>query len=212
MKLLAVSTSAKMPSAAILREDGSIECRRDESMKPHSVSLMPLIDKLLDDEGMTLNDFDAFCVDVGPGSFTGIRIGVSIINAFAFANDKKVIPVCSLAALRHLAGQNSSVICMLDARNGNGYAAVYCCGECIIEPCACVQGDIIAACEALGIMDDDGYLIGDCMDQQDSVDAGLIIKEALFAIHHDPVNCAVDHAVPMYLRPSQAERMKQNLS
>lgn len=209
MKLLAVSTSAKMPSVAILKADGSITCRRDESMKPHSVSLMPLIDELLEEEELSLDEFDAFCVDVGPGSFTGIRIGVSIINAFAFAKGKKVIPVCSLAALRHLASQNSTVICMLDARNGNGYAAVYCYGECIIEPCACVQSDIIAACEALGIMEDDGYLIGDCMGQHDSVDAELIIKEALFALHQNPVGCAVDHAVPMYLRPSQAERMKK---
>lgn len=208
MKLLAVSTSAKLPSVALLRADGSIVCLRDDSGKPHSVSLMPLIDELLENENTSLEEIDAFCVDVGPGSFTGVRIGVSIINAFAFSMDKPIIPVSSLEAMRHLAPANDTVICMIDARNANGYAAVYSYGKCIIEPCACVQNEILAACEAIGIMDDlEGCLVGDCFGKSDSVDAELVIKEALFKLRMNIDT--VDHAVPMYLRPSQAERNKK---
>lgn len=207
MKIIAVSTSAKNPSVAVLRDDGSIHMKMDESGEPHSVSLMPLLDELLNEEGMTVDDADALAVDIGPGSFTGVRIGVSTVNALALAANKKIIPVNSLAALRTLAPMGSVVISLIDARNGNGYGAVYAYDKCIIDPCACAQSDLIAACESIGILNEDGVLVGDCYGQTDYVNAELVIKEALFMLRENPLSSAVESAVPMYLRPSQAERM-----
>ena len=91
MKLIAISTSSKNPSAAILKDDGSIVMKLDESGRPHSVSLMPLLDELLEENGMSVADADAIAVDVGPGSFTGVRIGVSAANALAFSAKKKLM-------------------------------------------------------------------------------------------------------------------------
>lgn len=197
MILLAISTSAKDPSAAVLTPDGKIILKKDESGKPHSVSLMPLVDELLSETGIELSDLDGICVDIGPGSFTGVRIGVSAANAMAEALKKPVYPVSSLAALRHCAAsEKGTVLCMTDARNGNGYAAVYENGKCALEPCACVQKEIIESQKG------DYTLIGDCMGHADSVNAELIIKQALFT---EPVQ----YAVPLYLRPSQAERARK---
>ena len=145
MIILAVSTSAKYPSAALCSDSDSsrrtIIVQTDESGKPHSVSLMPLIDSMLEKAGLQLSDIDLFAVDAGPGSFTGVRIGVTTVNAFAYAEKKPIAAVSSLAALRHAAQGRfgNRILCMLDARNGNGYAAVYEGEECIVPPCACVQ-------------------------------------------------------------------------
>ncbi len=208
MKIIAVSTSSKNPSVAILREDGSIRMKLDESGRPHSVSLMPLLDELLDEEKVSLDSVDAFAVDIGKGSFNGVRIGISTINALALAANKRIIPVSSLAALRQLASTGGVVISLIDARNGNGYGAVYAFGKCIIEPCACVQKELIAACESIGILGEDGVLVGDCYGQDDNVNAELVIKEALLMLRENPLSATVENAVPMYLRPSQAERMR----
>ena len=207
MNMLAVSTSAKHPSAALYLEqsgENDLNCRgvimfkRDESNKPHSVSLGALVDEVLSEAGLSVSDIDAFAVDIGPGSFTGVRIGVSFVNALAYANDKPVFAVPSLAALRNLVSDEGKVCVMLDARNGNGYAAVYENGECILEPCACVQSEIMEA------YSDGAVLVGDAFDKDCECDASLVIMEALGSQEY-----ALSSAVPLYLRPSQAERMRK---
>ncbi len=204
MIILAVSTSAKIPSAALLLADGTVMLRRDLSNKPHSVSLMPLVDELLGEAGLSLADIDCFAADVGPGSFTGVRIGVSAVNAMAFALDKPIIPVSSLCALRHIASEeDETVCCMLDARNGNGYAAVFNGDECALPPCACIQKEILDS------LPEGARLVGDCLGGHDQPDAELVIAEARFILETDPSLCAKKPAAPMYLRPSQAERMKE---
>lgn len=203
MKILAVSTSAKVPSGALLTDKGSIILREDNTSKPHSVSLMPLIDSLLHDCNISFSDIDCFAVDVGPGSFTGVRIGVSVINAFSFAENKPVIPVSSLCALRHLAvNPDGSVCTMLDARNGNGYAAVFRNGETALSPCACVQKEILDSLEP------GTEIIGDCCGNTAYCNAELVIMEALMMIESG-ADFGAQPAVPLYLRPSQAERMKK---
>ncbi|MBQ5487525.1 MAG: tRNA (adenosine(37)-N6)-threonylcarbamoyltransferase complex dimerization subunit type 1 TsaB [Clostridia bacterium] len=203
MKMLAVSTSAKLPSAAILLDDRSIALSEDKSGRPHSVSLMHLVDDLLNKNGIEPSEIDIFAVDVGPGSFTGVRIGVSIVNAMAYALSKPVIAVPSLCALRHLSDSKEQVVAMLDARNGNGYAAAFQGESCILEPCACVQSEIIENyCK-------DAELVGDCCGRHDQSNAKLVILEALAMLQKNDDDVKVRSAVPLYLRPSQAERMKK---
>ena len=196
MKLLAVSTSAKLPSAALFCGE-DIKLLEDASSAPHSVSLMPLVDRLLSENGLSASDIDLFAADIGPGSFTGVRIGVSAVNAMAFALQKPIVPVSSLAALRHAAKDPLGRVCaMLDCRNGNGYAAVFEGGECIMEPCACVKSELLGRLGEYELVGESGQ-----------TDARLVLLEALEMLKKDP-SCAVSSAVPLYLRPSQAERMK----
>ncbi len=209
MIILAVSTSAKYPSAALCSDSDSsrrtIIVQTDESGKPHSVSLMPLIDNMLEGADLQLSDIDLFAVDAGPGSFTGVRIGVTTVNAFAYAENKPIAAVSSLAALRHAAHERfgSRILCMLDARNGNGYAAVYKGEECVVHPCACVQKEMLDS-----LSDSEYIAVGDCCGNRNSVNAGLVIAEVL-ARHADGSLRTCNYAAPMYLRPSQAERMAQ---
>lgn len=208
MIILAVSTSAKHPSAAVYMDEtnsNSLNCRgvmllkSDESARPHSVSLCALVDEVLQEAGLTVSDVDEFAVDIGPGSFTGVRIGVSFINALAFSCGKPVISVPSLAALRNLAPSPEGTVCtMLDARNGNGYAAVYENGECVLEPCACVKSEILERLPC------DAVCVGDAFDAEHECSASLVILEALENEHP-----SAPSAVPLYLRPSQAERMRK---
>lgn len=204
MIILAVSTSAKIPSAALLLADGTVIGMEDRTGQPHSVSLMPMIDELLAQPKLSLADVDCFAVDVGPGSFTGVRIGVSAVNAMAFAANKPIIPVCSLSALRHIASVEDEVVCcLLDARNGNGYAAVFNGDSCVLEPSACIQREVLDS------LAEGARLVGDCLGGNDQSNAELVLAEAQFILETLPEQCAKKPAVPMYLRPSQAERMKK---
>ena len=199
MLTLGISTSSKKPSAAVMRGGEILSFRRDDSGSSHSATLMGLIENALDDADVKTSDLEAIAVDIGPGSFTGVRIGVSCANAMAFALGIKVLPVCSLAAMRRAVTGEGLVCCLLDARNGNGYAAVYRDGVCVKEPYPCVISELTAEFppEEAAYIGDEKTLCSPC-----APDAELVLKEAL--LNMQPVR----EAVPMYLRPSQAERTK----
>ena len=197
MNILALSTSSKCPSAAVSRGGDIIAFIKDESGRSHSAVLMELIECVLAEAEMDKTEIDAIAVDVGPGSFTGVRIGVSCANAMAFSLGVGVIPVCSLAAMRNKVSDGGTVAAIIDCRNGNCYAAVFMDGETAAEPCPAVTEEIIAS------LPENAVIVGDCLGRRDYPDAKLVLAEALRG-KTEPR----PEAVPMYLRPSQAERMK----
>ena len=205
MLTLGISTSSKQPSAAVMRGGEIISFRRDDSGSSHSATLMGLIENALDDAGVKAKDLDAIAVDIGPGSFTGVRIGVSCANAMAFALGIKVIPVSSLAAMRRAVYGGGLVCCLLDARNGNGYAAVYRDGECVKEPYPCVVSELAAEFppEEAAYIGDEKNLCAEC-----APEASLVLREARAVLAEKGEACLQNEAVPMYLRPSQAERTR----
>ena len=88
MRILALETSAKAVSAAVT-EDGKVLCSGyQDTGLTHSRTLMPIVEAMLKNTGLTVQDCDAVAVAAGPGSFTGIRIGVSAAKGLAFAADK----------------------------------------------------------------------------------------------------------------------------
>ncbi|MGL4484482.1 MAG: tRNA (adenosine(37)-N6)-threonylcarbamoyltransferase complex dimerization subunit type 1 TsaB, partial [Anaerovoracaceae bacterium] len=98
MKILAIETTGPLCSIALLKDDGIlIEKKNDKKLK-HLESLMPMIEELLREEGVKIGDLDYFAVSEGPGSFTGIRIGIATAKALAQATGKKIIPVPTLEA------------------------------------------------------------------------------------------------------------------
>ncbi|MBO4563338.1 MAG: tRNA (adenosine(37)-N6)-threonylcarbamoyltransferase complex dimerization subunit type 1 TsaB [Clostridia bacterium] len=195
MLTLGISTSSKNPSAAVMRDGDVISFRIDESGRSHSAVLMSLIEGALKDAAAAPSELDLIAVDIGPGSFTGVRIGVSCANAMAFALGIKVVPVCSLAAIRNLVPEDSVVCSLIDCRNGNCYAALYRDVECIMEPSAAVIAEVLPS--------DGASIVGDCCGRQDHPNARLVLAEANKGMIE-----ALPEAVPMYLRPSQAERMR----
>jgi tRNA threonylcarbamoyladenosine biosynthesis protein TsaB len=126
MKILAVDTATKSCSVAIL-EAGSISAElttlKDQT---HSKQLMPLIHKGLALSGFSTDALDGLAVTIGPGSFTGLRIGISTIKGLAHALDKPVVGISSLDALAWQCADRSFLICpLIDARKGEVYAATY---------------------------------------------------------------------------------------
>lgn len=123
MILLAVDTSNKIASVSVFDNNELLGEKINEDEKTHSEKLLPLIDKLLKEVRLEINDIDLFSVCVGPGSFTGIRIGVATIKGIAQALNKKVIPVTSLEALIG-SSKNENVCAIIDAKHGNIYEQI----------------------------------------------------------------------------------------
>jgi tRNA threonylcarbamoyladenosine biosynthesis protein TsaB len=127
MIILAVDTTTPSGSVALLR-DGDLVGEFDlESASTHSARLLGSVDLLLRADGMDIQSVDAYAVAAGPGSFTGIRIGLSAVKSLAFASGKPVAPVSTLEALASkIATPPVRLACpVLDAKKGEIYAALF---------------------------------------------------------------------------------------
>ena len=126
MKILALETSAKAVSAAVT-ENGKVLCSGyQDTGLTHSRTLMPIVEHILKNTGLSMSDIDAVAVAAGPGSFTGIRIGVAAAKGLAFAADKPAIGVSTLAAMaRNVSFCDGLVICAMDARRNQIYNALF---------------------------------------------------------------------------------------
>ena len=126
MTILAIETSAVTAGAAVLT-DGVIvgECYLNAGLT-HSQTLMELIDAVLSLTGKTTAELDALAVAHGPGSFTGVRIGVSAVKGLSFPNDTPCYGISTLEALACCADADGCVICpVMDARCGQVYTALF---------------------------------------------------------------------------------------
>lgn len=126
MLILSVDTTAVVCSAALSRDGITLgECTVN-SGNTHSVTLLPMTEQLLHFCDLSLDDIDAYAVSVGPGSFTGVRIGAAAVKGLAFAKNTPCIPVPSLEALAYnLAGQCGIICPAMNARRGQVYTAVF---------------------------------------------------------------------------------------
>jgi len=126
MRILAIDTSTDYLSIAILK-DGSIAGRFHKmSAMRHSSMLVPMIDRLLKKAETKIDDIDCFVISAGPGSFTGLRIGVTTIKAMAYALKKPVVAIPTLDIIAANIKNFTGIICpVLDARKGKVYSAIY---------------------------------------------------------------------------------------
>lgn len=126
MKILAIETSCDICSVSLLEDDNLILELKESAKKTHSEALMPIIDRLFKETGTSLDDIDLFAVDNGPGSFTGIRIGLSTVKAFCDVTNKPCVAVSSLEALSGSVSADNCYICsMIDAKHSNVYAGIF---------------------------------------------------------------------------------------
>jgi tRNA threonylcarbamoyladenosine biosynthesis protein TsaB len=126
MKILALDTATQSCSVAIV-DDGSLRAEATRvNSKTHSRHLMDLINTVCRIADLKAEDVDGFAVTIGPGSFTGLRIGISTIKGLAFSLGKPVAGVSSLDALAWQCAQSAYLICpLLDARKKEVYACRY---------------------------------------------------------------------------------------
>lgn len=126
MRILGIETSSRVATAAIL-EDGEILAEYTlNHKKTHSQIMQPAVEKLLTDVGLSLSDIDIFACGIGPGSFTGLRIGVSMIKGFAQALSKPTAGVSTLLALaQNVKGTDKTVVSLIYARADEVFYGIY---------------------------------------------------------------------------------------
>ena len=116
MKILSIDTSSKICSVSILEDTTVILEKHTNDEKTHSQNLMPLIDELFKDTNLTLDNIDLLACSQGPGSFTGIRIGIATIKAFADAKNIPVVGVTSLESLAYNITESGLIVSLIDAK------------------------------------------------------------------------------------------------
>lgn len=227
MKLLALDTSTKVAGAALI-EDGRLVCETNlVSGLTHSEKLMPLVDGCLKLAGWTPGDIDVIAAVAGPGSFTGVRIGVSTAKGMAEALGKPVVAVNTLDVLAAaFPGFGGVVAPILDARREQVYCAVYdgCLNE-LVPPDARKLTELL---ELPSIASASAVLFaGDGVAAYRDIIANALGSRAQFAPPHLLLQRAgaaawlawrkaqagdlMDAAdlLPNYLRKSQAEQVKE---
>lgn len=126
MKILAIDTSTMLGGIAIMDESLLIAESRLNVRSTHSERLMTEIERCLKQSGIKISDIDAFAVAAGPGSFTGLRIGLSTVKGFSYATGKPIVSVPTLEALAWNFPYSKYPVCtMLDARKKEVYAALF---------------------------------------------------------------------------------------
>jgi len=128
MKLLAIDTSTEQASVALM--NGKAITRLEQpAQRHHAQFILPMVDQLLVDAGLSLSQCDGIVFGRGPGSFTGLRIACSVAKGLAYAQDLPVYPVSTLAAIAAelliQPNQKAAVLAMIDARMNQVYWACY---------------------------------------------------------------------------------------
>ena len=197
---LAIDTSGNGLTVAVGGEKKAVS-RLENCTLTHSVELMGEIEKTLEKAGLDKENIDVFACSVGPGSFTGIRIGVSTVKAFGYALNKKVLAVTSFLSLAYNVEKGRKKLAVIDARHGNYYACGYDeIGEEILPPCCIDRAKLEEYSKEYLVISDteiDGVqsIVAD-------VESGFV--KAVEA-NLDRASTDVETAVPLYVKKSQAE-------
>ncbi|MCI9213764.1 MAG: tRNA (adenosine(37)-N6)-threonylcarbamoyltransferase complex dimerization subunit type 1 TsaB [Oscillospiraceae bacterium] len=223
MKILALESSAKAASCAVLSDGELLASAWQATGLTHSRTLLPMVEGMLNNSELSVQEIDAVAVAAGPGSFTGLRIGIAAVKGLAWAAEKPCIPVSTLEAmawpLAHLEG---NIVCAMDARRQQIYNAVFLAegGELTrLREDRAVSLEEAAA--DVGEMDGPMTIVGDgaglCFDflTARGVECRLApvhlrqqsaVGVAMAAWRRRGENLSAQELTPVYLRLSQAER------
>lgn len=221
MRVLALDTSTAITSCALL-EDGIMVGSYDlNQARNSSESAVPMIEQMLSSLDLKVSDVDLFAVCKGPGSFTGLRIGMTIAKTFAQVNDKPILSVSTLEAMAYGIYSDLPLVPILDARGGRVYAAVYQRSgntlETLIEPDLMQLDDLVdrlSSCPKYLVIGDAVTALGEAFPQDQALltqahvnngiakAAAVLAEKRYRAGEREPVYSLV----PAYLRKSQAQR------
>ena len=132
--ILALETASRAGSIAVTRGDELLSSVRGNPDSSHSVDLIDNIDRALEIARVQLRDIELFAASVGPGSFTGLRIGLATVKALAASLERKCVGVSTLAAIAQAAGVSKQTVALLPAGRGEVFAQLFGVGENSIEP------------------------------------------------------------------------------
>jgi tRNA threonylcarbamoyladenosine biosynthesis protein TsaB len=126
MIILSADTSSDRFSLALLRDNTTIARFKADCPQRQSSDMLPEIENLLSENSLDIHDIDLFCIGLGPGSFTGLRIGITIMRALAFSTKKPIVGVLSIDAIAGNAHAYKNNVCVIiDAKQQKLYARFY---------------------------------------------------------------------------------------
>lgn len=219
MKILSISTATSNLSVALNNDEEVVSEINEENGRNHSVNLDPDIQKLLDQEGITLNDVDRFAVAEGPGSYTGLRVGMTTAKMLASILNKELVGVSTLEALTlNFSKKDAVIVAALDARNMNFFAGVYKNKRCIIKDGHYFLDDLLKQIAQLN-SSEIIFVGSDFAKYQETIKQNLSKSQVTFAqgdqniLHAGAIGRLAfnakpvdpDKLVPKYLRRTQAE-------
>lgn len=224
MKILSIDTSSKICSVSILEDYNVILEKHTDDEKTHSQNLMPLVDEIFKETSLTLDSIDLLACSQGPGSFTGIRIGIATIKAFADAKNIPVVGVTSLECLAYNIPDSGLIVSLIDAKNDNVYYSLFSNNGDVYSQIGEYKSDSIQnILNDLSIYDDKLIFVGDgSVNHHDKIVS--LIKNPSFAndIQNQQTSISIGKSAynkfknglygdsnsltPIYLKKSQAER------
>ena len=195
MKILAIDTSALVATAALCEDETPIAVSSQKSGLTHSATMLPIIKNIMDNTNTSVDDIDLFAVSEGPGSFTGIRIGIATVKGLAFGKNKPCVGVSTLEAMARTVASfcTDALICpVMDARRNQLYNAIfeYRGGKLLrITPDRTVMADALA--KELESMDKPVFFIGDGYH--------IMEKKKLSCYRETPVACRWQNGIGVAL-------------
>ena len=226
IKILALDSTAEVSTVAVCKGEKLLSEITINTGNTHSQTLLPAVEQALRMAELSVNEIDVFACSTGPGSFTGVRIGVATIKGIAYGKVKPCISVSTLEALAYnLLGFNGVICPVMNARRSQVYNALF----------DCTKGKLTRICadRAVSISELDDELSQNkgpiylCGDGYDITQKGFAKTKTSFVPIRYRYQCAYSVAqialekyehneyltdaelAPIYLRPSQAERERQ---
>ena len=223
MKILALDSSASVCAAALCENEKLLCEITVNTGNTHSETLLPVVEQLLTLTDTRIDDIDMFACSTGPGSFTGVRIGVSTVKGIAFGKNKPCVGISTLDALAQNLSCYDGIICpVMDARREHVYNALFeCKDKKITRLCPDRLISIAELDEELSNIEKKVYLSGDgyslCKRLFAKTQVEYIPERLRLESGYSTALCALKkyengealtdfEIAPVYLRPSQAER------
>ncbi|MBQ9901668.1 MAG: tRNA (adenosine(37)-N6)-threonylcarbamoyltransferase complex dimerization subunit type 1 TsaB [Clostridia bacterium] len=230
MKILAIDSSAISAGCAIVEDGGVMAESFVRVGLTHSETLLPMVSNTLANAKLTAEDIDCFAVSSGPGSFTGIRIGVAAVKGMAFTRDTPCVGVSTLEAIAwNCAGLDGMICAVMDARRQQVYNALFTFdGQNMVRLCEdraisieALTEEIRSESRCIRLVGDGALLCYEAM-REKLPNVRLVPEHLRYARGSGVAKAAQrilseegavtpDRLVPTYLRPSQAEREKMEL-
>lgn len=223
MLILGLETTAAAASCALWQDGSLLAMSYQRSALTHSRTMLPMIEDMLKNADLNMADVDTIAVAQGPGSFTGIRIGVATAKGLCWGAGKKAVGVSTLEAMARnvLFAAGDAVICpVMDARRSQVYGALFDnTGKRLTEDAAIAAAELAAKLKELGrsaLVLGDGWAVFEKALQQEEIPYRIGPEPLRYqnawgvcvaAAEKEPIGA--DELLPVYLRLSQAERERQ---
>lgn len=226
MTILSLDSTSVTASVAVTRDGITLAENFINNGLTHSQTLMPLVEKTLSESNMKIDDIDFFAVTNGPGSFTGVRIGISCVKGMADVLNKKCIPISTLEAIAEPLKDENAVVCaVMDARCNQVYTSLFDGGKRLCEDKAILIDDLGNELKSYNkkiVFIGDGAKL--CYEKlNDSLKETELCDEKIRFIHASSIGRLAEgkikngeepvtsvNLVPFYLRLPQAERELNN--